>query len=150
VAEGHTIGSHTFSHSLLDRMRPDRAEAEINQGIAAVEKAAYGTAREPATRFFRFPGFASSPGLLDRLAARHIVVFGADLWASDWEPMSPGQELHLVLARIEKQRRGIVLLHDTKKQTAAMLPGLLRELKARGYRVVHAVPAGAAAASLNH
>jgi hypothetical protein len=34
-----------------------------------------------------------------------------------------------------------VLFHDTKKQTAAMLPGFLRELKLRGYRVVHVVPA---------
>jgi peptidoglycan/xylan/chitin deacetylase (PgdA/CDA1 family) len=34
-----------------------------------------------------------------------------------------------------------VLLHDTKRQTAQMLPALLRELKRRGYRVVHVVAA---------
>jgi peptidoglycan-N-acetylglucosamine deacetylase len=36
---------------------------------------------------------------------------------------------------------GIVLLHDTKKQTAAMLPSFLRLLKKGGYRIVHVVPA---------
>ena len=33
-----------------------------------------------------------------------------------------------------------MLFHDTKPQTAAMLPNLLRELKRRGYSVVHVVP----------
>jgi peptidoglycan/xylan/chitin deacetylase (PgdA/CDA1 family) len=36
-----------------------------------------------------------------------------------------------------------LLFHDTKAQTAAMLPALLRELKRQGYRVVHTVPAAA-------
>jgi len=36
---------------------------------------------------------------------------------------------------------GIVLFHDTKKQTAAMLYAFLRFLKKGGYRVVHAVSA---------
>ena len=69
------------------------------------------------------------------------MVFGADLWASDWNPMTPDQQLALVLGRIDANRGGIVLFHDTKAQTAAMLPAFLRELKSRGYRVVHVVPA---------
>jgi len=141
LAEGHTVAHHTFSHPLLGRMRPEAAEAEIDRGIAAVETALYGTVhRPPRTPFFRFPGFASSPAELDRLAARGITVFGADLWASDWLPMRPQQELHLVLARLEATRGGIVLFHDTKSHTAAMLPAFLRALKARGYKVVHVVP----------
>jgi hypothetical protein len=34
-----------------------------------------------------------------------------------------------------------VLFHDTKIQTARMLPAFLRELKRRGFRVVHVIPA---------
>jgi peptidoglycan-N-acetylglucosamine deacetylase len=86
-----------------------------------------------------FPGFASSPALLDRLDQRGIVVFGADPWASDWNPMSPGQELALVRGRVETNQGGIVLFHDTKLATAAMLPAFLQALKCRGYRVVHVV-----------
>ena len=55
--------------------------------------------------------------------------------------MSPPGELALVLARVEANRGGIVLFHDTRAQTAAMLAGFLRALKNRGYRLVHAVPA---------
>ena len=116
-------------------------EQEIDRGFEAVETAFGHPAKQPA--FFRFPGFASSPALLDWLEKRGIVVVGADLWASDWNPMSPAQELRLVLARLEAAHGGIVLFHDTKRQTAAMLPALLRSLKAGGYRVVHMVgPAG--------
>ena len=141
LAEGHSLGHHTFSHPLLGHMRLAKAEAEINRGIAADEYALYGQRRsDPATPFFRFPGFVSSPALFAYLQDRGIVVFGADVWASDWRPMTPEQELHLLLSRIETVGRGIVLLHDTKAQTARMLPAFLRALKQRGYRIVHVVP----------
>lgn len=143
LAEGHSLGHHTFSHPLLGRMAPSRAVAEIDRGIAQDELTLYGRRRsDPTTPFFRFPGFVSNRALLDRLQARHIVVFGADVWASDWLPMSPQQELRLILARIDRVGSGIVLFHDTKSQTAAMLPAFLRELKRRGYHIVHVVPAG--------
>jgi peptidoglycan/xylan/chitin deacetylase (PgdA/CDA1 family) len=141
LAEGHTIAHHSFSHPLLAHMRLAAAEADIDRGIAAVERAVYGeAAAKPRTPFFRFPGFASSPALLERAQARGLVVFGADLWASDWNPMSPAQELQLTLARLDAAHGGIVLFHDTKSQTAAMLPAFLRALKAKGYKVVHVLP----------
>jgi peptidoglycan-N-acetylglucosamine deacetylase len=143
LAEGHSLGHHTFSHPLLARLAPAKAEAEIDRGIAEDEFALYGRRRsDPTTPFFRFPGFAANGALLDWLQERHIVVFGADVWASDWRPMTPVQELQLILGRIERIGSGIVLLHDSKAQTAAMLPAFLRELKRRGYRIVHVVAAG--------
>jgi peptidoglycan-N-acetylglucosamine deacetylase len=138
LTEGHTVAHHTFSHPLLDRMPLSAAAAEIGRGFAAVDETLYGrSADAPRTPFFRFPGFASTPALLDWLEQRGITVFGADLWASDWSKMSPNQELALVVGRIEANRGGIVLLHDTQPRTAAMLPGLLRALKARNYSIVH-------------
>jgi peptidoglycan/xylan/chitin deacetylase (PgdA/CDA1 family) len=148
LAEGHTVAYHTFSHPLLDRMPLAAAEGEIDRGFAAIDSVLYGQAgAEPKTPFFRFPGFASNAALLDRLERRRIVVFGADLWASDWNRMPPDIELALVLGRIEKTGGGIVLFHDTRAQTAAMLPSLLKSLKNRGYRVVHTVPSAIPAAA---
>ncbi|HTV26448.1 MAG TPA: polysaccharide deacetylase family protein [Xanthobacteraceae bacterium] len=143
IAEGHTVGSHTYSHPLLDRMSFSAAVAEIDRGFAGVDSALYGQPIQvPRTPFFRFPGFASTPALLEHLEKRGIVVFGADLWASDWNPQSPDEELKLVLQRLGALRGGgIVLLHDTRAQTAAMLPEFLRALKRGGYSVVHVVPA---------
>jgi peptidoglycan-N-acetylglucosamine deacetylase len=144
LAEGHSIGHHTYSHPLLDHLPFAKAEAEIDHGIEEDEYAVYGQRRTaPITPFFRFPGFASTKALLDRINVRGIVVFGADVWASDWDPMTPEQELSLILGRIEQVGQGIVLFHDTKAQTAQMLPAFLRELKKRGFRIVHVVPTGA-------
>ena len=150
TAAGHTIGHHSYSHPgvTLRGLSDAAARADIDRGISAVDVAAYGAAgARPRTAFFRFPGFADTAPLLAWLAGRDIAVFGADLWASDWAPMTPEAELALVLARLEQARRGVILFHDTKAQTAAMLPAFLRALKARGYRVVHIVPGDGAAAT---
>lgn len=95
----------------------------------------------PSTPFFRFPGFESTPATLDLLQSRGIVVFGADLWASDWDPMMPRQELKLITGRLKAAGKGIILFHDPKAQTAAMLPAFLRYLRDNDYHVVSVVPA---------
>jgi hypothetical protein len=94
-----------------------------------------------ARRSFVFPGFESTPATLGLLQSRGIVVFGADLWASDWNPMTPAQELKLLTDRLTAAGKGIILLHDSKTRTAAMLPAFLRYLADNHYRVVHLVPA---------
>jgi peptidoglycan/xylan/chitin deacetylase (PgdA/CDA1 family) len=142
AAEGHTVGHHTFSHRSLLRIKASETAEEIDRGIAAVEMALHGVATTaPATPFFRFPGFESTPATLDLLQSRRIVVFGADLWASDWNKMTRAQELKLLTGRLQRARRGIILAHDPKAQTAAMLPDFLRYLKENHFRVVHVVPA---------
>jgi peptidoglycan/xylan/chitin deacetylase (PgdA/CDA1 family) len=142
AAEGHSVGHHTWSHRNLKHIKPNEAIEEIDRGIAADEKALHGVATTtPSTPFFRFPGFESTPATLDLLQSRGIVVFGADFWASDWNRMRPKQELELITDRLEIARKGIILFHDTKAQTAAMLPGFLRYLSDHGYHVVHLVPA---------
>ena len=142
AAEGHTIGHHTWTHHNLKYMKPGDAEAEIDKGIAADEMALHGVATTtPGTPFFRFPYFDMTPQTLDLLQSRGIVVIGADLWASDWNPMTPKQQLKLLIERLNIARKGIILLHDPKAQTAAMLPAFLRYLRDNHYRVVHLVPA---------
>ena len=152
AAEGHTIGHHTWSHNNLKYMSGENAEGEINKGIAAVEQALHGVSTKvPSTPFFRYPFFEMTQASLDNLQKRGIAVFGADLFASDWIPMKPDQQLKLLIGRLNAARKGIILLHDPKAQTAAMLPAFLRYLRDNRYRVVHLVPpaasSGAAAAS---
>lgn len=138
AAEGHSIGHHSYSHPdrTLRLMREADAKADIDKGIAAVNKALGAT----AAPFFRFPGFADTPALVADLTARGYTIFGSDLWASDWAHMTSKAELDLVLSRLEKSRKGIVLFHDSQKITAQMLPEFLRELKKRGYALVHIIP----------
>jgi peptidoglycan/xylan/chitin deacetylase (PgdA/CDA1 family) len=141
AAEGHTIGHHSWSHPNLGRIKPEEINGEIDRGIAADEMALHGTSTTtPSTPFFRFPYFESREATLDLLQSRGIVVFGADFWASDWNPMTPDQELSLLIGRLNAAGRGIILLHDPKARTAAMLPAFLRYLKENNYHVVHLVP----------
>jgi len=145
AAEGHTIGHHTWLHRSLMRIPPSETTEEIDHGISAVEMALHGVAtRIPSTPFFRFPGFESTPATLDLLQSRGIVVFGTDLWASDWNSMTPQQELKLITDRLKIAGRGIILFHDPKARTAVMLPAFLRYLRDNHYRVVHLVPTGPA------
>jgi peptidoglycan/xylan/chitin deacetylase (PgdA/CDA1 family) len=142
AAEGHSIGHHTWLHRSLMQIPPEETTEEIDHGIAAVEMALHGVATStPSTPFFRFPGFETTPATLDLLQSRGIMVFGADLWASDWRLMTPQQELKLLTDRLEVARKGIIVLHDPQAHTAAMLPAFLRYLRDHRYRVVHLVPA---------
>jgi peptidoglycan/xylan/chitin deacetylase (PgdA/CDA1 family) len=146
AAEGHTIGHHTWLHRSLMQIPASETRAEIDRGIAADEMALHGVATtNPSTPFFRFPGFETTPATLDLLQSRGIAVFGADLWASDWNPMTPSHELKLLIDRLKAAGKGIILLHDPKAQTAAMLPAFLRYLREHHYRVVHLVPSASAA-----
>ena len=143
IAAGNTVGHHSFSHPEITMrgMADAVARQDIDKGFAADDKAAYGQAGpEPRVPFFRFPGFADTADLNGWLAGRRIAVFGADLWASDWVPMSPEAELKLLMKHLEAAGRGIVLLHDIKAQTAAMLPTFLDALKQNGFKIVHMMP----------
>ena len=146
VDRGHTVGHHSNTHPSFTLRGFDEtsAERDIEAGIAVDEAAIYGAEARPLrphVPFFRFPGFADTDGLLHYLDGRGIAVFGSDLWAGDWIAMSPDHERARIVAQLEKRplHNGIILLHDTRSSTARMLPDLLRELKAKGYRFVQPV-----------
>jgi peptidoglycan/xylan/chitin deacetylase (PgdA/CDA1 family) len=136
--EGHSIGNHTYSHPwTIDRLSYEQGLADIDRGAASITAALGGAGR--LSPFLRFPGFVETAALRAELSRRNIAVFGADVWASDWNPMTPETQLDLVMRRILQARKGIVLFHDTREQTAAMLPAFLAALDAKGFRVVQAV-----------
>jgi len=142
---GDTIGHHSYSHpaQTLRLLSDAAARADIDRGFAAVDRSLYPSAGpEPKVPFFRFPGFADTPALDSWLAARNIAVFGTDLWAFDWLDLKPSEELQIVLKKLERNKHGILLLHDSRRSTALMLPALLAELKKRGFKIVHLVPGG--------
>ena len=142
AASGHTVASHTWSPRNLKNISPQSAAHEIDMGFAALEKVLNGAATTvPSTPFFRYPFYEMTQPTLDDLQKRGIVVFGSDLWASDWVLMTPRQQLKYLIDRLKTAKKGIILMHDTRAQTAAMLPAFLRYLRDNRYRVVHVVAA---------
>lgn len=137
---GHSIGAHSQNHPLtFDRMPLDRVQSEIDDGIAAIADAAGG--RASIAPIFRIPGLLRTREIEQLLAARGIAVWSADADADDWyRTATPEDIVHKAMQRLEAKKRGVLLLHDVQPATALAMPMLLRELKARGWRVVHAVP----------
>ena len=140
VAAGHSVGTHSQNHPLtMNHMPIDRARQEIDGGIASV-KSALGNdaALDP---FFRIPGLMRAEAVEDYLASQGIQVWSADFLADDWRHISSARVYDLAIKRLEEKGKGILLLHDIQARTVAALPKILHELKARGYSIVHVVPA---------
>lgn len=133
-AAGHTVGSHTWSHSHLDSKKLTEAQVreEIEKGFSAV-KMALGTAPAP---FFRFPALAHTQAALTYLGSRNIAMFSVDVDSNDFKSTGPDQVINNVMTKLDKQGKGVILMHDLQKHTAIALPALLRRLKAGGYKVV--------------
>jgi peptidoglycan/xylan/chitin deacetylase (PgdA/CDA1 family) len=132
AAEGHTIGSHTWSHANLAKKSPDEAREEIERGVSAV-RAALGTPEAP---FFRFPALRHPEEMVAYLGERNIGIFSTDLDSFDFKYRKHGQLVKRVMSKLEKQGKGIVLMHDFQQNTARELPDLLAELKKNGYKIV--------------
>jgi peptidoglycan/xylan/chitin deacetylase (PgdA/CDA1 family) len=63
--------------------------------------------------------------------------------------MSPEQQLNLITQRLDYEGKGIILFHDTKAQTAKMLPAFLQYLRRNGYKVVHLIAPRPVKSSMN-
>jgi peptidoglycan/xylan/chitin deacetylase (PgdA/CDA1 family) len=132
AAAGHTIGSHTWSHADLAKKSPQEGKDEIEKGISAVHWALGG----PAAPFFRFPALDHSPEMVKYLGERNIAIFSADMDSLDFRIHKPDQVIASVMAKLKKNGKGIVLMHDFQKATSEALPELLSQLKAGGYKIV--------------
>lgn len=138
---GHTIGDHTQTHPrYIDKLSQERGIAEIDIGARNIEEALAPTGIKMAP-FFRFPGFRHTEALDQYVNKQGYAAIGADFPADDWTFIGPETVLKRAMDRLEKRGSGILLLHDIHQRTATILPKLLRELKARGYKIVQMVPA---------
>jgi peptidoglycan/xylan/chitin deacetylase (PgdA/CDA1 family) len=134
AAAGHTIGAHTWSHAHLasKKLTEQQAKDEIEKGFSAV-KLALGANPAP---FFRFPALVHTPATTDYLGSRNIAMFSCDVDSNDFKSSGPDQVIQNVMTKLDKQGKGVILMHDLQKHTATALPTLLRRLKAGGYKVV--------------
>ncbi|MDB5655104.1 MAG: polysaccharide deacetylase [Tardiphaga sp.] len=142
IAAGHSVGTHTQNHPLtMNRLPIAAAQKEIDDGITSVT-AALG---DPAllSPFMRIPGLLRAGAVEDYLASQGIQAWSADFPADDWRHVTSKTVHDLAISRIKAKGKGILLLHDIQPRTAAALPGILADLKAGGFRIVHVVAATA-------
>ena len=142
IAAGMTVGTHTWSHKDLAK-NPyakdiEQAKQEIEMGVSAVSMAA----GAPIAPFFRFPDLQQPADLITYLGTRNIATFSTDIDSFDFKIHKPDDVIKSVMTKLQKNGKGIVLMHDFQKGTGEALPQLLAQLKANGYKLVHMVPAG--------
>ncbi|RKN31877.1 glycosyltransferase [Micromonospora musae] len=137
LAEGHEIGSHTFTHADLAAAPAWRRELELS-----LTRKAIASATGQQVTLLR-PPFSSVPSALTgadydalRTAAGsgHVAVL-ADLDTRDWQ--RPGAAQIVEAATPAGGRGAVVLMHDgggDRDQTVAALDRLLPELTRQGYR----------------
>ncbi len=147
AARGHTIGTHTQDHKNLASIGFDAAVAQIDAGRRSVA-AALVPSTGKVSGFFRFPYLAETSALRKHLAANGMVPIGVTVDSKDYFVSSPDQVRTRTLATLAARGSGIILFHDLHQRTASMLPEFLADLHARGFKVVHLVPASRAAEEL--
>ena len=135
LAQGHTVGTHTWSHLNLNskKLTEQQAKDEIEKGFSAV-KLALGTNPAP---FFRFPQLQHNPAMVSYLGTRNVAMWSTDLDSFDFRKgATPEKIVNTVMTKLDKLGKGIILMHDFQKHTGEALPTLLARLKAGGYKIV--------------
>ncbi len=147
AAAGHTIGYHTMTHPLAMVKWPlAQAQDNIRGGWQTVDQILYGQALDhPATPFFRYPGLFNSRAINEWFNGLGMGVFAIDAAGNDWLKgyitMADGPNvMNRALSELEARQGGILLLHDIKDSSSSIVAPLLRELKARGFKIVHMEP----------
>jgi peptidoglycan/xylan/chitin deacetylase (PgdA/CDA1 family) len=136
ASRGHTVAAHTWSHAKLQGLPADKAKEEIELGFSAVAQAL----EAPMAPFFRFPYLRPSAASMGYLKTRDVASFTIDVDSRDFRTRDPEAVKKAVLTQLAGTRKGIILFHDIQPSTAHALPGLLAEMKERGFKVVHLVP----------
>ena len=136
AAQGHTVGTHTFSHKNLKPIGLLKGRQEFEMGVSAVSKAL----GAPVAPFFRFPFLSESRLVIDHARSRNVAVFSIDIDPKDYQTRD-GEAVHRrVMSQLAVHKKGIILMHDIQPSTAHGLKGLLDDLHKKGFKVVHMVP----------
>lgn len=134
VLAGDEIGNHTFDHPNLRALTAAGVDKELVRGARAIERAG-----APKPTLFRPPwGFTDKAA--QALAGRHS--YRTIAWNLAVEHFVDHQSVNRgvseIMARVSPG--AIILAHDGRKanrtRTIEALPILLKDLRARGYRLV--------------
>lgn len=130
VAEGHEIGSHTWSHSNLTKLSQAALRSEIDRTSAVIQEA---TGHRPSV--LRPPYGATNAHMIDMIASQYgmpSILWDVD--TQDWK--HPGVDV-VVQRVLSKTKSGsIILLHDIHSSTVDAVDRVVAGLQARGFTLV--------------
>ena len=130
-AAGHEIGNHTMTHPNMDRLPPAGVTSELERGAATLG----GLASDRAiTTMFRPPHGRFTE---ETLATARADGYDTVLWTDDpgdWRPVAPQAIAEHILRHATAPE--VVLLHNGRPATIAMLPTIVERFHRAGYTFV--------------
>lgn len=141
VAEGHEIGSHSFTHPNLSMVTSTQTRLELDATQRLIQ-----SVLGRGTLLFR-PPFAEDvepatpeqARVLQQASDLGYTTVGMGVDPEDWSRPGTAQIVRSVLRQVQAGAGQVVLLHDAggdRAQTVAALPDIIRALRARGYHLV--------------
>ncbi|TKJ28903.1 MAG: deacetylase [Chloroflexi bacterium B3_Chlor] len=131
VADGHELGNHSSTHPHFTEL----TDQEIAQELAAVEELVMQSTGQSTKPYFR-PPFGNRDDRVRRVVQEngYITIYWTyQVW--DWVGDRTAEEVFNYA--VDGARNGaIVVMHVGAAETAEALPGIIEELRARGYRLV--------------
>jgi peptidoglycan/xylan/chitin deacetylase (PgdA/CDA1 family) len=126
VAEGHAVGSHSYSHPVRSSLSAREAAEEVSRGAGAIARI---TGRSPS--LYRPPRGKLTAGDLWRLGRGRLTTV---LWNVDPRDYATdtGDEVRSWFKSHPLRAGDLVLLHDTRPHALEILPELFAAARANG------------------
>jgi peptidoglycan-N-acetylglucosamine deacetylase len=145
IDEGHEVGNHTFTHPNLADTSVEADKIELNATQRLFEAL---TGR--SMRLFRPPYLGDAePASEDEIVPVQVaqdlgyIVVGVHVDPLDWQVPTANEMMQRIVTATTlpnpEFRGNIIMMHDSggdRSQTVSILPRLIDEMRARGYRFV--------------
>ena len=129
LAQGSTLGNHSYSHPVLSKM----PEAGYTREIETTNTLLTSILKQPPV-LFRPPYGATNDAIVAKVQADKMQSILWNVDSEDWADPVPNSIAQRVVQEVEKQGRGIILFHDIHKVTIEVLPTVIETLEKDGYR----------------
>ncbi|HTQ97380.1 MAG TPA: polysaccharide deacetylase family protein [Candidatus Acidoferrum sp.] len=129
LAQGSTIGNHSYSHPVLSKM----PEAGYTKEIETTNALLTAVLKEPPV-LFRPPYGATNAAIVAKVQADKMKSILWNVDSEDWADPVPNSIARRVVQEVEKNGRGIILFHDIHKITIEVLPMVIETLEKDGYK----------------
>ncbi|UJR83127.1 polysaccharide deacetylase family protein [Sandaracinus amylolyticus] len=144
------VANHSYTHPDSLMLSVEELESEVHETNEAIRASLGDPCYFP--RYYRFPYGSANCRETRAPEAFGMAVAGFDIDVADWcfdeegrceasratwiPPQYLDDMIGFLLARLEEEDGGIVLLHDVMPYTAAVLPELLERVRAAGFTFV--------------
>jgi peptidoglycan/xylan/chitin deacetylase (PgdA/CDA1 family) len=135
--EGHTVGSHSYTHPNLSNLTPPELEREI-AGSAKLISAILASGANPTAppvRFFRCPGGNTGAAVTQAIQRAGLISLD-NLSYNTWSHMDETPEQ--IAAQASATVQGALLLHNGDDKSVFVLPLLIQALRTKGCSFVTA------------